>query len=82
MQSIGSHPEHHVRLNAAAKADIVWWHLFAEEWNGISILWDNSALLPEFNIFADASGSWAVGPGVSVVLFQVARPILLLFNCC
>ena len=61
MQSIGSHPEHHVRLNAAARADIVWWHLFAEEWNGISILWDNSALLPEFNIFADASGSWGCG---------------------
>ena len=57
MQSIGSHPEHHVRLNAAARADIVWWHLFAEEWNGISILWDSSTVLPEFNIFSDASGS-------------------------
>ena len=61
MQSIGSHPEHHVRLNTAARADIVWWHLFAEEWNGISILWDSSTVLPEFNIFSDASGSWGCG---------------------
>ena len=61
MQSIGSHPEHHVRLNAAARADIVWWHLFAEEWNGISILWDSSTLLPEFTVFSDASGSWGCG---------------------
>ena len=29
-----------------------------EEWNGISIFWDSSTLLPEFNIFSDASGSW------------------------
>ena len=79
MQSIGSHPEHHVRLNAAARADIVWWHLFTEEWNGISILWDSSTVLPEFNIFSDASGSWGCG---AVVSFQVARPIFLLFNCC
>ena len=61
MQSIGSHPEHHVRLNIAARADIVWWHLFAEEWNGISILWDSSTVLPEFNIFSDTSGSWGCG---------------------
>ena len=61
MQSIGSHPEHHVQLNAAARADIVWWHLFAEEWNGISILWDSSTLLPEFKVFSDASGSWGCG---------------------
>ena len=61
MQSIGSHPEHHVRLDAAARADIVWWHLFAEEWNEISILWDSSTVLPEFNIFSDVSGSWGYG---------------------
>ena len=61
MQSIGSHPGHHIRLNAAARADIMWWYLFAEEWNGISMLWDSSTLLPEFNVFSDASGSWGCG---------------------
>ena len=29
MQNIGSHPEHHVRLNSSARADILWWYLFA-----------------------------------------------------
>ena len=61
MQSIGSHPGHHVRLNAAAREDIVWWHLFAVHWNGISMLWDSSIQSPEFNIFSDASGSWGCG---------------------
>ena len=50
MQSIGSHPEHHVQLNVAIRADIVWWHLFAEKWNGISVFRDSSTPLPEFNI--------------------------------
>ena len=31
-------------LNAAARADIVCWHLFAVEWNGISILWQIAPL--------------------------------------
>lgn len=61
MQFIGSHPGHHIRLNSAARADIVWWHLFATNWNGISMLWDSSIWSPEFNIFSDASGSWGCG---------------------
>ena len=28
LQDIGHHPTHNVRLNVAARADIVWWHLF------------------------------------------------------
>ena len=51
MQSIGSHPGHHIRLNSAARVDIMWWFLFAEKWNGISLLWDSLILLPEFNFF-------------------------------
>ena len=61
MQSIGSHPGHHIRLNSAAKADIVWWHLFATNWNGISMLWDSSMRSPDYNLFSDASGSWGCG---------------------
>ena len=61
MQSIGSHPGHHIRLNLAARADIVWWLLFATNWNGISMLWDSSVWSPGFNIFSDASGSWGCG---------------------
>ena len=31
MQDIGSHPDHHIRLNMAARADILWWYMFASE---------------------------------------------------
>ena len=30
---------HWVRLNAEFQADIHWWHLFLEKWNGISCIW-------------------------------------------
>ena len=61
MQDIGSDPEHHVRLNSSARADILWWYLFATDWNGISMLWDSGKLLPEFNVVSDASGTWGCG---------------------
>ena len=40
MQQIGSSPSYHICLNAPARADMLWWHLFMDRWNGISILWD------------------------------------------
>ena len=61
MQNIGSHPEHHVRLNSSARADILWWYLFATDWNGISMLWDIGKLLPDYNVVSDASGTWGCG---------------------
>ena len=61
MQDIGSHPDHHIRLNGAAKADILWWHVFASQWNGISMLWDLDRSTPDVNVFSDASGSWGCG---------------------
>ena len=39
MQDIESHPDHFICLNLQARADIMWWHLFAEDWNGLSIFW-------------------------------------------
>ena len=39
----------------------MWWHLFATNWNGISMLWDSSIRSPEYIIFSDASGSWDCG---------------------
>ena len=40
MQEIGSHPNHFIRLNQPARADIMWWYLLVEERNGVSLLWD------------------------------------------
>ena len=42
LQSIGHSPFHHV---------------FASEWNGVSLLWNSSRHNPDVIIF-DASGSW------------------------
>ena len=77
MQNIGSHPEHHIRLNSAARADILWWHLFAADWNGISMLWDIGKLLPEFTILSDASGSWGCGAYWNGQWFHLQWPVYL-----
>ena len=34
MQDIGTHPDHFIHLNLRARAVIMWWYLFAEDWNG------------------------------------------------
>jgi len=75
MQSIGSHPDHHVRLNSAARADITWWYLFADSWNGISMLWDSHNLNPEFIMFSDASGSWGCGAFWDSLWFHLEWPV-------
>ena len=74
MQSIGSHPGHHIRLNSTARADIIWWYLFAEKWNGVSLLWDSHTSHPEFNIYSDASGSWGCGGYWGLRWFQFKWP--------
>ena len=61
MQDIGSHPDHFIRLNLPARADILWWYLFAEDWNGISMFWDVSKYTADITISSDASGSWGCG---------------------
>ena len=71
MQSIGSHPGHHVHLNSAARADITWWYFFADHWNGVSMLWDSLFINPEFTMFSDASGSWGCGAVWRVIGFIV-----------
>ena len=48
-------------LNNAAQADILWWHLFMEKWNGISMLWDTQRYLSDITVYSDASGSWGCG---------------------
>ena len=58
LQEIGSHPRHLVRLNKPARADIIWWHLFVERWNGISLLWDLGLVKNDLKVYSDASGSW------------------------
>ena len=58
LQEVSSHPRHLVRLNKPARVDIIWWHLFVERWNGISLLWDLGLVKNDLKVYSNASGSW------------------------
>ena len=46
----------------AAQGDILlWWHVFASEWNGLSLLWTSSRHNPDVIVFSDLFGSWGCG---------------------
>lgn len=36
----------------------MWWFIFVEQWNGISLLWDIGLHVPDVMVYLDASGSW------------------------
>ena len=61
LQSVGSSPSHHIRLSVAARGDILWWYVFASNWNGLSLLWNCARVTPEVIVVSDASGSWGCG---------------------
>ena len=47
-----------VRLNLGCRADIAWWSLFAQEWNGVALFPD----LPSgVTVVSGASGGWGCG---------------------
>ena len=53
--------DHMIRLNAAFRADLEWWHIFVGSWNGVSMMGRESLLTPEVEIWSDASRSWGCG---------------------
>ena len=55
LQNVDSLSTHYIRVNQAAKADIMWWFLFVERWSGLSIAWDLKQCLPDFTVHSDAS---------------------------
>ena len=60
------------RLNAEARADILWWSSLCEKWSGIS---SQQFLLlqdPSHHLYTDASGSWGCGAWVSPFWFNLA----------
>jgi len=38
--AVRSQPDHLIRLSHPAQAHVLWWFIFVEQWNGISLLWD------------------------------------------
>lgn len=67
-------PSHLIRLNLAARADVLWWHVFVEEWNGVSILWNQEREAPEVTVGSDASGNWGCGAFWLPHWFQIPWP--------
>ena len=49
-----------IRLNREFQADLHWWNLFLEKWNGVSFLLP-PAHLPRVRMTSHASGSWGCG---------------------
>ena len=63
-----------VRLSAAFRSDLMWWHMFLESWNGVGLLQGQLSSLPDFNLFTDASGSFGTGAWFNVFWFQLPWP--------
>ena len=57
--------------SASFRADMEWWHVFAEKWNGVSMLRDVAFWSPSVEIWSDASGSWGCGAVWGAQWFQV-----------
>ena len=74
LQDIGHHPTHNVRLNMAARADIVWWYLFMSHWNGVSLLWNSRKQSPDITVLTNASGSWGCGVSWGTYWLQLQWP--------
>lgn len=63
--------EHMIRLNAAFRADLEWWHVYIAGWNGVSMMLKESWQLSGVEIWSDASGSWGCGAFWDLRWFQV-----------
>ena len=49
---------HFIHIRASARADLLWWHHFLQEWNGKSFFPQST---PSVQITSDASGSFGCG---------------------
>ena len=49
----------HTRLNKDFRSDLLWWHTFLTDWNGISFFKAvDGSLQPDLTVQTDASGVW------------------------
>lgn len=63
---------HWIRLNQEFRADVMWWHAFVDQWNGVSLLAAHVYQTPAVSVFTDASGSWGCGATDGNSWFQCA----------
>ena len=45
------HNHHHIRLNMAIHSDLMWWDLFLDSWNGVSLLRPARLVHPDHEIY-------------------------------
>ena len=50
-----------ILLNLDAWSDILWWHTFIDDWNGLSMMQHSQCQHPDIVITSIASGSWDCG---------------------
>ena len=67
-------PHHFIRLNKEARSDVEWWHLFAERWNGVSMMYVARKDSCEIIVTSDASGCWGCGAFCGREWFQLRWP--------
>ena len=51
---------HHIRLNVSFRSDLLWWSIFMESWNGVTLLSEGDSS-SQTEIWTDASGSYGYG---------------------
>ena len=51
-------PDHYIRLNASARADLLWWQTFLQDWNGKSFC---PVASTSIEVSSDASGIFGCG---------------------
>ena len=61
LSTVAKKPHHHTRLSRSFRADLAWWSVFLEAWNGISVMNSRSTAAPSVMLTSDASGSWGCG---------------------
>ena len=54
-------PYHHIHFNLPVRSDLMWWALFIQSWNGMSMLLKYRPQRSDHEIWTDASGSFGCG---------------------
>ena len=73
MLSVAKRPHHHIRLNTAFRSDLMWWQVFAANWNGSALVVKADGT--KVQVTTDASGAWGCGGWTGTEWFQLAWDI-------
>lgn len=64
--------DHWIRLDKEFRSDLMWWHTFINQWNGVSLLASHVYQPPAETVFTDASGNWGCGATDGINWLQCA----------